>query len=82
MFKTSTSRRVRAILFALLLTFGTNLAISFVAKASSPNVDDRNGSVRAVELRSGNQTTPPPPIKPNIYRSGNQTTPPPPPPNL
>jgi hypothetical protein len=77
MFKTPVSRRIRAILIALCVTFAANFAISVAANASTPQAIGPDGS--GSTIRSGNQTTPAPPIKPRASRSGIQIIPPPPP---
>lgn len=79
MINSRTSHRVKAIVIALVVTFGANAAISYAAKPDAKSSSTSQSWSSHNESRSGNQLTPAPPIKPISERSGNQTTPPPPP---
>jgi hypothetical protein len=60
MFTSRNTRRFRAIVIALAITFGMNYAISYAAKADGPTSD-----LKYQVQRSGNTTTTPkPPVLP------------------
>lgn len=60
MFRTPSSKRVRAIVIALVITFGANLAISFAADASKSagNLTDRSGVLTPPPLNGPPLTRP------------------------